>query len=1098
MKTILKVLGLASLAKSESEIVELIDQEAERCISSGDLLGAGEWYLSKLSYCPEAEQADPLLAKTVAVWASAGDLAFSPTDLKHLLNNLPYFTPDSLAGALIAICSRRSKGIAQWSPLLKDLAFRLSSELKKALQLKSERPIDLLSQTATKLKLLTGHCGQALSLFQNSRCINARISTIEVIRANRQLKPYLLPGERPILSQVEMLLGGAFREFCLAYERGENERVMSHINEIRQQAQQTAQSHTYENTVAWQVWVKPVAEHAAFLTDEASGSCRMAVTPDLKLSTNVFKLDLLRPEGKVEIAAQLTNRGPGSARNIRLQTSETSTALKIVAPRDIFDLSGTSDRVVVFEMAVNNSVLPSGIPIAWHCTDITGHNHVAEDVIRIEQQRRQPDWELLLRDPPYTVNPIKSRERLFGREAQLSDLLLNASAGTSTFIWGQKRVGKTSLLQVLNSELGGRSNVKSIFLRMGELIGMHEGQIAYAIASRLCEGLPGLEPLTVSEAQFGAGIGKLVPFIENIARKVGDLHFVVIIDEFDDLDPGFYTGERGRIFIKALRTLSEIGITFLFAGSERMNVIYAKHSQELNKWTNMFLDSIASRQDCRDLISKPVENSIEFQTSCVDAISAYCRGNPFFMHLVCQALFKHCVADRRTYISEADFSSEQEVLTETLGQSNFAHLWEDNQILDKEENGRFAAENCLIFCCIALLRGSFLNVETLWEQQESLNLASTERLSLREMSMVVERLRARRIINDLGGNGRMRIDLPIFSQWLGKKAELNLLPIWRRFVSEKAERGVAEVGASGIRTPLTDASFPISEDSLLPISQRLEFCGKQKDVAEIRQWLRQFDDDNRIEIAFLLLKRLAERGYVNTGEREYALSKLVDTINAMRLKTGSRKWNVVRGRKDDLCISYVDSELKSGATLARELAKRMNPGKAGDAKEVSHWLTSHLTADPILILVDDFSGTGTTISKGFSKWRSDLKDDRALQTLLKQGRVGFAVLHAFGGALDRIADVEKELLLFCPNVLGAEVRAFDLDANIFDSVQEVDFARDVMLQIGRELTPQMPLGYGDQAGLVAFHNSVPNNTLPVFWSNGRVNERNWIPLFSRA
>ena len=35
-------------------------------------------------------------------------------------------------------------------------------------------------------------------------------------------------------------------------------------------------------------------------------------------------------------------------------------------------------------------------------------------------------------------------------------------------------VGKTSLLQVLNSELDKRGTAKSIFLRMGELIDMHE------------------------------------------------------------------------------------------------------------------------------------------------------------------------------------------------------------------------------------------------------------------------------------------------------------------------------------------------------------------------------------------------------------------------------------------------------------------------------------------------------------------------------------------------------------------------------------------------------------------------------------------------
>jgi hypothetical protein len=44
----------------------------------------------------------------------------------------------------------------------------------------------------------------------------------------------------------------------------------------------------------------------------------------------------------------------------------------------------------------------------------------------------------------------------------------------------------------------------------------------------------------------------------------------------------------------------------------------------------------------------------------------------------------------------------------------------------------------------------------------------------------------------------------------------------------------------------------------------------------------------------------------------------------------------------------------------------------------------------------------------------------------------------------------------------------------------------------------MPLAWGDMAALVAFHNTIPNNTLPVFWCEGKVNDRPWLPLFPRA
>ena len=55
-----------------------------------------------------------------------------------------------------------------------------------------------------------------------------------------------------------------------------------------------------------------------------------------------------------------------------------------------------------------------------------------------------------------------------------------------------------------------------------------------------------------------------------------------------------------------------------------------------------------------------------------------------------------------------------------------------------------------------------------------------------------------------------------------------------------------------------------------------------------------------------------------------------------------------------------------------------------------------------------------------------------------------------------------------------------------------------MLQIGMQLVSQSPLGYGNMEALVSFHNTIPNNTLPVFWSMGSANGHLWTPLFPRG
>ncbi len=260
--------------------------------------------------------------------------------------------------------------------------------------------------------------------------------------------------------------------------------------------------------------------------------------------------------------------------------------------------------------------------------------------------------------------------------------------------------------------------------------------------------------------------------------------------------------------------------------------------------------------------------------------------------------------------------------------------------------------------------------------------------------------------------------------------------------------------------------------------------------------MRQFDDDNRIEIAFALLKRLTERGYVSDGARELATSKIVEGVAAKRLTLGAKTWKLVKRRKDNLCLSYVDSELKSGASLTREIAKRLNPVKAGSAAEISSWIKSHAASDAMIVVLDDLSGTGATMRDGLRKWIGENRN--ALTPYLDEGRVMVGLLYATGHALDVIAQVDPRISILPANTLGAEIVAFDYEAGIFEDTAEIDFARDVMVQIGRELTPQNPLGFGDQGLLFTFHNTVPNNTLPIFWSNGRVNERQWKPLFSRA
>ena len=818
--------------------------------------------------------------------------------------------------------------------------------------------------------------------------------------------------------------------------------------------------------------------------------------PSLSLVEPKIKVDLAAGSRGTIFSARLRNSGQGVAQDVSLcvPDADGTSDLVLIDPNESFDLSAGSDQIVTLRLSTGDNYNHLTVPITWVCKTTSAKEYLFDDKLDFTQQQHEPNWDELEQNPPYSINPVRNRAELYGRDSVLEDLTLCGFAGDSTFLWGQKRVGKTSILQVLEREFSAKKHVTCVFLRMGELVSLHEGEIAHTIGTRLNDLAPTHVVLPTLQ-EFGAGMGKLVPIVASLATENKQQKFIVIIDEFDDIDPSFYIGERGKQFVKALRSLSEVGLTFFFAGSERMNSIFLRHAEDLNKWTNIALDKIESREDCKSLVTKPVAGALEFEEAAVSAIVDYCQGNPFYMHLICGELFRQCWKERRTFVGEAHVDIARQSLLIKLAPTNFAHFWEDNPELDLRKKLKQGAENCLVLTCISSLGGRYETAQEVVDAQRSLGLSDNEIMKTATVRSTLQRLRRRKVLcQSVRDSSVIEVALPVFAQWLTSNSEAHLLDRWRKFcVEQEAEK---KEKMPGRKTDSGTEHFPISEDDLLAVSSELIYLGKQKDVAEVRRWLRQFDDDNRIEIAFLLLQRLVSAGLVNDGAIASGLSKMHDAILARRQEIGNQAWKIFRGRNDNLCITFVDSEVKSGGVIARELAKRARPGKCGPLADSGSWTISHLEQDPILVIVDDFTASGDTLVKGINK--AIEQDGAGFGELVSQGRVICCVLTAFPEAIEKVQNEHPNIPVISMKVFGDDVRALDGQANIFEDVGSRTFAKDMLLQLGRALAPQMPLGYGDMGVLVAFHNTVPNNTLPIFWCSGKVNGRTWHALLPRA
>ena len=1061
---------------------------------SGDNLSVGEEYAALFKSADEAE-VERIFANVVSNWASADPLAV--IDIADLVRNVDNFVSDHLARAVVHATLRMEEAQRNPPPKIGDIYYRVTEPLKQLLLFQERASPKAIVRTATvKIKELRSSLDVSVASFCRSTSASAKIPSTDVIRHAHAYAPYALPSERQTLRDVEVLLGPLFRKFCESCERHEANRIPRRAKDLRYQLQRTLDSlrvdssHRLKKTI-----LEPIAIHISHLLEEGTRTSEEMTTPSIRIASNTIKLDLDQG-GHVVFPVRVVNDGDGPARSVRVEPPKStgSPTLSVLEPPEPFDLSPRTDRLILMSLDDFRGNKEITLDAVFQCETVNGGSRQTNQRLTFEQQFTQPDWESLLRNPPYRINPIRQRTDLYGRRSILGELELHVSNETSVFLWGQKRIGKTSVLQVLANNLKDRADIVCVILRMGELASLHEGQMAHTIAVRLADVL-GRQGVVPTEEEFGAGLGRLIPFVEQL-RSAASEKLLVIVDEFDDLNPAFYLGERGKQFVKALRSLSEVGLTFMFVGSERMDAIYGRHSADLNKWASSSLDRIEEASDCEALIVQPVLGKIEYDRFAVKRIVEYCQGNPFYMHLIAGKIFQRCAQERRTFVGSDDFEYVHLKFVHELGPTNFAHLWEDVPELDPDEKLRVVANNCLFLACVARLgSGGYEALDDLILAQDELRLEITERLLRQDAQEVENGLLQRRVLSKrmVGDTSHTEVKLPIFRDWLLKRGEAELM---RRRIAHLRELDVRRHVNQPILTRTVDHAFPIDEDALLSVAERLVFLGKHKDVAEVRRWLRQFDDDGRIEIAFLLLERLVDRGFVSEGMSTNGLEKMQATIKARRQEVGDGAWRMVRRRRDNLCIGYVDSEVKSGATTARELGKRMRPGKCGGVDGMSTWLRGHWDEDPILVVVDDFAGTGATLVKGLRGLWS--QDEGLFSEAAREGRILCCLQTVLPEAIDRIERQFPNVVVLPMTTFDDDVRAFATENGIFENDDDRAFAKEVMLQIGRQLVPQNPLGFGNIAALVSFHNTVPNNTLPVFWCHGVVNGREWKPLIPRG
>ncbi len=251
-----------------------------------------------------------------------------------------------------------------------------------------------------------------------------------------------------------------------------------------------------------------------------------------------------------------------------------------------------------------------------------------------------------------------------------------------------------------------------------------------------------------------------------------------------------------------------------------------------------------------------------------------------------------------------------------------------------------------------------------------------------------------------------------------------------------------------------------------------QFSGYRNPVTNwmIELWLEQFPPIDQ-DLAARILDAVL---FIGTQKIHTSFRELLESLEGWH-KAKSRR----RGRWFFVPFSGSAGESGDSMVHALRMATSMSKKQYNDLFiHRSELVVKKPGPDDTVVLVDDFSGTGT---QACDSWH-------IFEELLTGGpRIVLMLVAATDSALTRIAD-ETEMQPICATRLTRKDDIFHADCGHFSQGE-----KNTILNHCTRADPQRPKGYGESGLLVVLAHQTPNNTIPILHAT----RDEWQGLFPR-
>ena len=711
-----------------------------------------------------------------------------------------------------------------------------------------------------------------------------------------------------------------------------------------------------------------------------------------------------------------------------------------------------------------------------------------KDLIEVLSQKKDVDWEQISRLQPYTLEQVEKEEDFVGRVNTFDQMYsrLTSTILESSIIWGQKRVGKTSIAKVLEEKIKKNANYSVVYVLIGEQdkrsVEKFLDTLYNSINSKLIKQLK----LDYTRIDIPQNDGSLYPIFKyfDIIDEIKPGKRIVILDEFDELPPDLIRyNENSDTFYHNIRAISNRkNIGLIFVGGENIRQII-EASDRLNKFGNYRVDYFNKEnnwEDFVDLVQRPAKGNIEFSPEAIEEIYYYTEGNPFYTKMICKDLYVKACKNKNSYIialdvkkSVADLIDSENNLSDTLTLQHVNHFWKDGIIVDDQAKRDQIETMRRKFLLI------FSDAKRNKDQITSSDLTTDNYLSSGiDIQSILESYQSRSIIID--DNGYLRFKPRLVEKWI---IEVGMKQISTSFLDEEAVKFLKE----------KEAGLYVTDKEIILLIEKWEnYKGSKIETGHIRFWLDQFKGNKEKRLMFTLLEHI----------KFYHESDVREKLRAINTKVGTfwHKKEIDEGyqrKRDDVIVSAFGSPAKSGASMCRKFINENNiySDWAINAPEIKDILANDGKYKDVktIIFIEDIIGTGRQICEGY---RSFIEETHKILSSRDINVFIAAICGTENGKRNIencIQEYSIEAGVYIIDSLIDSDKCFNENSSVFENDEDRRKSLSIAQEYGKKVDKKQPLGFEDSQLLITFFDTCPNNTLPIFWSL----EKGWKPIFPK-